>query len=50
MKCIHYYMPDNRIARVSDDEAHAAVKAGRARYVPRRVWKEKVRDVNKLAA
>ena len=50
MKCIHFYNPDNRIERVSDDEAHAAVKSGRARYVPRHVWKAKVRDLNRIVA
>lgn len=50
MKCIHNYMPDNRVQRISDEEAHAAVKSGKARYVPKRVWKEKVRDLMKVAA
>ena len=45
MLCVHFYMPDNRIVRIKDEEAHRAVKSGKARYVPRRVWKEKVRDV-----
>lgn len=46
MLCIHFYMPDNRIVRIKDEDAHCAVKTGKARYIPRRVWKEKVRDAN----
>lgn len=50
MKTIHFYMPDNRVERVEDDEARKAVKSGKARYVPKRVWKEKVRDLTRNAA
>lgn len=47
MKCIHFYMPDNRVLRVSDDEAHAAVKSGKARYVAKHVWKKATRESNR---
>ncbi len=50
MKCIHYYNPENRIVRVDDEAAHAAVKAGAARYVSRHVWKDKIRDLGKNVA
>ena len=50
MKCIHFYNPDNRVERLSDDEARAHVKSGRARYVPRHVWKAKVRDLDRTVA
>lgn len=49
MKCIHYYMPDNRIERVTDDEAAKAVAVGRARYISKGEWKRKVRDLLKRA-
>lgn len=50
MKCIHFYNPVNRIARVSDEEAYAAVKAGKAHYVAKSFWKKKVRDIGNAAA
>lgn len=50
MKCIHYYMPDNRVARVGDEDAKVAVGSGKARYVPKSVWKQKVRDFVKNTA
>lgn len=43
MKCIKY-SGTARIERVENDEAHAAVKAGKAQYVPKNVWKREVRD------
>lgn len=46
MKCIHYYNPENRIVRVSNDEADRAVTSRKARYVSRSEWKQKVRDAN----
>lgn len=44
MKCIQYYNPHYRIVRVSDDQAHAVIKTGKAMYVPKSVWKKHVRD------
>lgn len=44
MKCIQTYPPNSDIQRVTDDKAYIEVHAGRAMYIPRRVWKEKVRD------
>lgn len=43
MKCIHFYMPDNRVVRVSDADAEEAVSSGDARYVPKSLWKRKGR-------
>lgn len=40
-KCIAY--PRNIIARVSDEKAHAEVRAGRARYCPKHWWKVALR-------
>jgi len=51
MKCIQYTDKlDMTVARIADDDAHAAVKAGAARYIPRHVWKDKVRDLGKNVA
>lgn len=50
MKCIQYYPPHTlngqRVARVSDRDAEAEVKAGRAMYVPKATWKRVVRDAD----
>lgn len=50
MKCIHFYNPKNSIERVTDEAAHAAVRSGKARYIPRHVWKQQVRDIAKASA
>lgn len=40
MKCIKFYRQNGgHVARVADDEAHAAVKSGRAIYAPKHWWK-----------
>ncbi len=50
MKCIQYYPVSTalgrveRIERTSDEEAENMVAAKKAFYVPRSVWKQKVRD------
>ena len=37
----------NRIIRVSDEKAAELYHGMEAKYVPKSLWKEKVRDVNK---
>lgn len=46
MKCIHFYNPENRIVRVTDDEAEQSVLSRRAYYVSKSEWKRKVRDLS----
>lgn len=35
------------VKRVSDEEAARLVKSGEATYVPKKLWKEAVRDTHK---
>ena len=55
MKCIQYYPKNSalgrveRIERVSDAEADAAVSSGAAFYVSRSIWKQKVRNPQRTA-
>lgn len=45
MKCIQYYRPfGGQIKRVTDDVAKEAIAKNEAMYVPKKLWKEKVRD------
>ena len=50
MKCIQSISDDSRILRVSDSHAVESVKTGNFRYVPKSLWKEKVRDVKPAKA
>lgn len=50
MKCVQYYPPKSKIERVSDEAARDAVASGDAFYVPKRTWKDKVRDAVQEAA
>lgn len=43
MKCIVNIKSD-KIKRISDDSAQLAVDSGDWKYVPKKEWKEKVRD------
>lgn len=45
MKCVEWN--HGAIERISDDDAAAAVNAGKAKYVPRERWKKEVRDADK---
>jgi hypothetical protein len=45
MKCIKTKKGD--IRRVSNEQAKRAVSTGKANYVPKSEWKEKVRDAGK---
>lgn len=51
MKCIQIYKPHRKagdttgIHRVTNEEAELKVQAGVARYIPKEMWKKKVRDV-----
>jgi hypothetical protein len=40
MKCIEFYKPNVKTVRVTDSEAHLAVSTGKARFIPKRVWKQ----------
>ena len=44
-KCIRL-KKTGKIERVSDDEAHQMVSSGKAMYVPKKMWKEEVRDAD----
>jgi len=41
MKCVKDH---DKVLRVSDDEAFDLVRGGNWKYVPKKEWKEKVRD------
>lgn len=40
---------NEQILRVSDDVADEKVSKYGWRYIPRKIWKDKVRDLNKIA-
>jgi len=42
MKCVE--RADGSVVRIEDKKAHEQVLAGKAKYVPKRVWKEKGRQ------
>ena len=43
MKCVRY--KDGTVDRIEDGAALKLTNTGQAVYVPRRVWKEEVRDI-----
>ena len=43
MKCIKY--TDGKITRVMDSIAESIVNKGKAIYIPKSIWKNKVRDI-----
>lgn len=55
MKCIQYYPANTKLGRVeriertTDDEAARLVAEKKAIYISRSVWKEKVRNPQRLA-
>lgn len=56
MKCIQYYPVNSKLGRVeriertSDEEAARLVAEKKAVYVSRSIWKEKIRNPQRLAA
>lgn len=43
MKCIKY--TDGKVTRVTDSVAESIVNKGKAIYIPKSIWKDKVRDI-----
>ena len=48
MKCVQ--VADKSVVRVTDNQAHSMVRNGTGEYVPRKLWKEKTRDKDKVSA